>query len=254
MKPSNILLNENCELKICDFGLARPLPDVTRPDGEDDQNPLHMTEYVVTRWYRAPELLLQEKHYTRAIDVWSVGCIFAEMYGRKPLFPGHDYIDQLTRIASILDTPEPEDYKDLGSQQARHFLSTLEKTDAVPFSKLYPAAPPLALELLQKLLVFHPGRRATVDEALDDPYLQELHDPDDEPVAESVFEYEYQSQTLTKYQMKEIIYSQVVDLHPEMVGHLEAIKAQHQQMYQRQALQAQAIKEIPLEPVPPLAC
>ena len=80
LKPSNILLNSNCDLKICDFGLSRGLSP-----GQDTGD---LTEYVVTRWYRAPEIMLSCQDYTTAIDVWSVGCIFGEMLGRKPLFPG----------------------------------------------------------------------------------------------------------------------------------------------------------------------
>uniref|UniRef100_A0A8C0HJ38 mitogen-activated protein kinase n=5 Tax=Neoaves TaxID=3078114 RepID=A0A8C0HJ38_9AVES len=82
LKPSNLLVNENCELKIGDFGMARGL-------GADPRHAkAFLTEYVATRWYRAPELLLSLHRYTRAIDMWSVGCIFAEMLGRRQLFPG----------------------------------------------------------------------------------------------------------------------------------------------------------------------
>lgn len=91
LKPSNLLLNANCDLKICDFGLAR----VT---SETD----FMTEYVVTRWYRAPELLLNSSDYTAAIDVWSVGCIFMELMDRKPLFPGRDHVHQLRLLMEVL--------------------------------------------------------------------------------------------------------------------------------------------------------
>ena len=91
LKPSNLLLNANCDLKICDFGLAR----VT---SETD----FMTEYVVTRWYRAPELLLNSSDYTAAIDVWSVGCIFMELMDRKPLFPGRDHVHQLRLLLEVL--------------------------------------------------------------------------------------------------------------------------------------------------------
>jgi mitogen-activated protein kinase 1/3 len=83
LKPSNLLLNVNCDLKVCDFGLARSVAS------QDDKSGL-MTEYVATRWYRAPELMLTFKDYTKAIDVWSVGCILAELLSRKPLFPGKD--------------------------------------------------------------------------------------------------------------------------------------------------------------------
>lgn len=90
LKPSNLLLNANCDLKIIDFGLARPTAE----------NEL-LTEYVVTRWYRAPELLLNSSDYTAAIDVWSVGCIFMELMNRKPLFPGKDHVHQMRLLTEV---------------------------------------------------------------------------------------------------------------------------------------------------------
>lgn len=89
LKPSNLLLNANCDLKICDFGLARPT-------AENEC----MTEYVVTRWYRAPELLLNSD-YTAAIDIWSVGCIFLELMNRRPLFPGRDHVHQMRLLTEV---------------------------------------------------------------------------------------------------------------------------------------------------------
>jgi len=85
LKPSNVLLNKSCELQIFDFGLARGYEEQQIQEG--------LTEYVVTRWYRAPEVILNATHYTKALDVWSIGCIFAELLGRAPLFPGDDYLD-----------------------------------------------------------------------------------------------------------------------------------------------------------------
>ena len=90
LKPSNLLLSANCDLKICDFGLARPSSDSDM-----------MTEYVVTRWYRAPELLLNSTDYSAAIDVWSVGCIFMELIDRRPLFPGRDHMHQMRLITEV---------------------------------------------------------------------------------------------------------------------------------------------------------
>ena len=95
LKPSNLLLNANCDLKIADFGLARTTSETDL-----------MTEYVVTRWYRAPELLLNSSEYTSAIDVWSVGCIFAEIMTREPLFPGKDYVHQLKLITEVCSQTE----------------------------------------------------------------------------------------------------------------------------------------------------
>lgn len=90
LKPSNLLLNANCDLKIGDFGLARTTSETD-----------FMTEYVVTRWYRAPELLLNCSEYTAAIDIWSVGCILGEIMTRNPLFPGKDYVHQLRLITEV---------------------------------------------------------------------------------------------------------------------------------------------------------
>ncbi|MBA0745245.1 hypothetical protein Gogos_007825 [Gossypium gossypioides] len=90
LKPSNLLLNANCDLKICDFGLARTTSETD-----------FMTEYVVTRWYRAPELLLNCSEYTAAIDIWSVGCILMEIIRREPLFSGKDYVQQLGLITQV---------------------------------------------------------------------------------------------------------------------------------------------------------
>lgn len=92
LKPSNLLVNSNCDLKICDFGLARGISEV---DGMGRSGTMLLTEYVVTRWYRAPEIMLACHEYSYPIDVWSVGCIFAELLLRKPFFPGEDYIDQV---------------------------------------------------------------------------------------------------------------------------------------------------------------
>jgi tRNA A-37 threonylcarbamoyl transferase component Bud32 len=99
LKPSNLLVNSNCDLKICDFGLARGIVDDPMME-ESNKSTLLLTEYVVTRWYRAPEIMLACHEYSKPIDVWSVGCIFAELILRKPYFPGDDYIDQVRRLFS----------------------------------------------------------------------------------------------------------------------------------------------------------
>ncbi|ELW72590.1 Mitogen-activated protein kinase 1 [Tupaia chinensis] len=94
LKPSNLLLNTTCDLKICDFGLAR----VADPDHDHTG---FLTEYVATRWYRAPEIMLNSKGYTKSIDIWSVGCILAEMLSNRPIFPGKHYLDQLNHILAL---------------------------------------------------------------------------------------------------------------------------------------------------------
>ena len=93
LKPSNLLVNSNCDLKICDFGLARGIHEAFAAEGKGGT--MLLTEYVVTRWYRAPEIMLACHEYSKPVDMWSVGCIFAELILRKPYFPGDDYIDQV---------------------------------------------------------------------------------------------------------------------------------------------------------------
>ncbi|XP_010145906.1 PREDICTED: mitogen-activated protein kinase 11-like [Eurypyga helias] len=103
LKPSNLAVNEDCELRILDFGLARQTDD-------------EMTGYVATRWYRAPEIMLNWMHYNQTVDIWSVGCIMAELLKGKALFPGDDYIDQLKRIMEVVGTPSSELLKKISSE------------------------------------------------------------------------------------------------------------------------------------------
>merc|ERR1719469_170157 len=100
LKPQNILANKNCDLKICDFGLARGMAD---DDAKDQDN---LTDYVVTRWYRAPEVVLLASEYTMAIDIWAVGCILCELIGRRPFFTGKDHLDQIKKIFAVIGSPE----------------------------------------------------------------------------------------------------------------------------------------------------
>ncbi|KAI8810009.1 kinase-like domain-containing protein [Cladochytrium replicatum] len=187
LKPGNLLVNADCELKIADFGLARGFSDA------QDANAGFMTEYVATRWYRAPEIMLSFKSYTKAIDMWSVGCIFAELLGSRPLFKGKDYVDQLNQILSVLGTPDDETLKRIGSERAQLYIRSLPKMTKIPFSQLYPKANAQALDLLEKLLKFDPAQRMTVEGALAHPYLEAYHDVDDEPVHDTPFDFSFET-------------------------------------------------------------
>ncbi|KAG0171262.1 Mitogen-activated protein kinase [Apophysomyces sp. BC1034] len=186
LKPGNLLVNADCELKICDFGLARGYSD------NPESNAGFMTEYVATRWYRAPEIMLSFQNYTKAIDMWSVGCIFAEMLGGKPLFKGRDYVDQLNQILGILGTPDEETLRRVGSERAQVYIRSLPRMPRIPFQNLYPRANPLAINLLNQLLEFDPSRRITVEEALAHPYLSAYHDEDDEPSHTQAFDFSFE--------------------------------------------------------------
>lgn len=175
LKPSNILVNQNCDVKICDFGLARAAdPEVTHQE--------FMTEYVATRWYRAPEILLSWTHYTAAVDIWSVGCIFAELLNRRPLFPGNDYLHQITIVVDVLGEPPAEDLSQVSSLASRRHLNSLHRRPhRLTLEDLcFPNVDPMALEVLKNLVQW-PSARKTAYEALRHPYFAEFHDPNDEP-------------------------------------------------------------------------
>ncbi|KAG6497975.1 hypothetical protein ZIOFF_045881 [Zingiber officinale] len=198
LKPSNLLLNANCDLKICDFGLART-------SSETD----FMTEYVVTRWYRAPELLLNSSEYTAAIDVWSVGCIFMELMDRKPLFPGRDHTNQLNLLMGVIGTPDEADLTFL-SENARRYLRHLPRHPRQSFPQKFPHIHPTAIDLVERMLTFDPRKRITVEDALAHPYLASLHDISDEPVCNVPFNFDFEQAALSEEQMKELIYKEAL--------------------------------------------
>lgn len=213
LKPSNLLVNENCELKIGDFGMARGL---SAAQAEESRS--FMTEYVATRWYRAPELLLSLHHYSLAIDIWSVGCIFAEMLGRKQLFPGKHYVHQLQLILSVLGSPPESVVAAIGAERVRSYIQSLPSRAAVPLNKLYPQAQPVALDLLNAMLHFDPRERISVCQALEHPYLAKYHDPDDEPVCVPAFDFEFDRQPMGREQIKEAILAEIQDFHRKKQG------------------------------------
>jgi len=133
-----------------------------------------LTEYVVTRWYRAPELLVDNKGYSTAIDVWAVGCIFAEMLGRKALFPGTDYLDQLRRIIDVLGSPSDDDLAFMTNEQAVQFLRSLPGRPGKSWADIFPDISPQASELLSMMLTFNPADRCSMEDALMSRYLAPL--------------------------------------------------------------------------------
>ncbi|XVF53799.1 hypothetical protein PTKIN_Ptkin05aG0127900 [Pterospermum kingtungense] len=214
LKPKNILANADCKLKICDFGLARV-------SFNDAPSAIFWTDYVATRWYRAPELCGSFfSKYTPAIDIWSIGCIFAEMLTGKPLFPGKNVVHQLDLMTDMLGTPPAESISRIRNEKARRYLSSMRKKLPVPFSQKFPNVDPLALRLLECLLAFDPKDRPTAEEALADPYFSGLANVDREPSATqpiSKLEFEFERRKLTKDDVRELIYREILEYHPQML-------------------------------------
>ena len=180
LKPSNCLLNAECHLKLADFGLARSV----HCDDPSQGNPV-LTDYVATRWYRGPEILLGSTQYTKGVDMWAVGCILGEMLLGSPIFPGTSIMNQLDRILEITGRPSQEDIEAINSPIAAIILDSVQQVKQVKqkgLHDLFPKASPDALNLLKKLLRFNPNKRLTAEEALNHPYVAKFHDPDNEPV------------------------------------------------------------------------
>jgi mitogen-activated protein kinase 1/3 len=269
LKPANCLVNQDCSVKICDFGLARAiceeqphlqeLANTPRGDGGEEGKvggPIvpatgrlkrHLTGHVVTRWYRAPELILLQENYSQAIDIWSVGCIYAELLGmlegtkhedRGPLFPGSscfplspdhkhktDYKyhtrgkhDQLNMIFNLLGTPSEEEIDKLERDDAKRYIKCFASREGEGIKSKFAHAPESSIDVLEQMLKVSPTKRMTVQDALADKVFAEIRDPGLERSFEGAnitlsFEKEpdLSEQLLRKYFLTEI-----QRFHPEM--------------------------------------
>ncbi|XP_044984433.1 mitogen-activated protein kinase 10-like [Hordeum vulgare subsp. vulgare] len=213
LKPKNILANSNCKLKICDFGLARVAFN-------DTPTTVFWTDYVATRWYRAPELCGSFfTKYTPAIDIWSIGCIFAEVLTGKPLFPGKNVVHQLDLMTDLLGTPSMDTISRVRNEKARRYLTSMRKKDPVPFSQKFPNADPLGVKLLEKLLAFDPKDRPTAEEALTDPYFRGLSKPEREPSCQPIrkMEFDFEHSRVSKDDIRELIFQEILEYHPQLL-------------------------------------
>jgi len=160
MKPENLLCMGPDLVKIADFGLAREIR--SRPP---------YTDYVSTRWYRAPEVLLRSTFYSAPIDIWAVGCIMAELYTFRPLFPGNSEIDEIFKICSVLGTPDKRDWPE-GFKLAAGMNFKFPQFSATPLSSIIPSASKEAITLMQDMLRWSPSKRPSAQQALRYPYFQ----------------------------------------------------------------------------------
>jgi len=159
LKPQNLLIDKQGVLKLADFGLARAVCVPVRP----------YTHEVITLWYRAPEILLGSQAYSMPVDMWSAGCIFAELLTKRPLFPGDSEIDEIFRIFKMLGTPNEENWK--GCTSLPDFKPDFPKWSKQDMRKVLPGVDPVAINLLEKMLVYEPSQRISAKAALQHPYF-----------------------------------------------------------------------------------
>uniref|UniRef100_A0A6Q2ZLF7 mitogen-activated protein kinase n=1 Tax=Esox lucius TaxID=8010 RepID=A0A6Q2ZLF7_ESOLU len=189
LKPGNLAVNEDCELKILDFGLAR-------------QADTEMTGYVVTRWYRAPEVILNWMHYTQTVDIWSVGCIMAEMLLGKPLFKGND------RILFI-----PFSFKRNPSAQAKNYIRSLPKVPKKDLHLLFSKATSDAVCMLERMLLLDPESRVSASEALAMPFFSEFREPEEETEAQ-LYDHSMDNTDLPLEQWKRHTFTEILSFRP----------------------------------------
>eukprot|EP00276_Gloeochaete_wittrockiana_P002175 CAMPEP_0184671132 /NCGR_PEP_ID=MMETSP0308-20130426/85292_1 /TAXON_ID=38269 /ORGANISM="Gloeochaete witrockiana, Strain SAG 46.84" /LENGTH=469 /DNA_ID=CAMNT_0027118203 /DNA_START=96 /DNA_END=1505 /DNA_ORIENTATION=- len=236
LKPANVLLNKNCELKICDFGMARGVSAET-PMGAPNKIRRTLSAHVVTRWYRAPEVILQQKDYTQAIDVWSAGCVMAELLEmletagyanhRRPLFPGSScypmspqaaeyyddqHTDQLEAIFQVIGTPSEEEINRVRSVKTRKFLREHPYKRRKPFNEVFPGADPQALDLLQRMLAFDAANRCSIDEALRHPFVRTVRKSHLETTAPASIECDFEELNMSAAELRERIYREIVTM------------------------------------------
>ncbi|XP_076862818.1 mitogen-activated protein kinase 12b [Brachyhypopomus gauderio] len=202
LKPGNLAVNQNCELKILDFGLAR------QADSE-------MTGYVVTRWYRAPEVILNWMHYSQTVDIWSVGCIMAEMLLGRPLFKGNDHLDQLREIMKITGTPSQDFIMKLQSQDAKNYIRSLPKVPKKDLRSVFKVSSDV-VSAMEKMLVLDPDRRVSAASALELTMFSEFREPEEETEA-LPYDHSMDNADLQLEQWKRHTFTEILTFQPPLI-------------------------------------
>ncbi|KAK6201468.1 kinase-like domain-containing protein [Scheffersomyces amazonensis] len=206
IKPGNILVSSQGVLKICDFGLAR---------GMNEQyfgpNNHAITGYVATRWYRAPELMFSKRMYNESIDLWAVGCILAELFGRRPIFCAKNPYDQIERMIRVLGTPDRNVVYRLNWKL---FQDTRIHYPAGNWKSLYPFASNHALNLLDNLIQWDPLNRISTTRALEHPYLSKVRNADKEATCKT-FDFSFEDIYTSAKELKKLLELEVLEFKKE---------------------------------------
>lgn len=215
LKPSNILVTVHGNLKICDFGLARGINKAIKyATVRSYECNDAITNYVATRWYRSPELILGSSQYTGTVDIWAVGCILAELYGRKPIFKGKDKSSQLFEILKVLGSP-PQTIINQRKWTSGLMNYNFEK---IPFNSIYSNASDHAIDLMEHMLNWDDENRYSVGRCLDHPFLSNVRKPDCEVKCSEIFDYSFELRYTEMDDLK-VVLQQEVDMYKKSRVH-----------------------------------
>ena len=173
LKPSNMLINSDCLMKLADFGLARSVAST------DEGYPI-VSEYIATRWYRAPEILLGSVNYTKSVDIWSAGCIMVELLTEKVLFAGKSSLNQIEQIIELLGRPNERDLATLKIASNNNLLSSIKTGKTKSLTQLLGPFGQEALDLVRSILRYNPDSRPTVTKIIQHPFFSQFHVPEEE--------------------------------------------------------------------------
>ena len=175
LKPSNMLINSDCLMKLADFGLARSI------SATEEGDPV-VSEYIATRWYRAPEILLGSTNYNKTVDIWSAGCIMIELLTEKVTFAGKSSLNQVELIIELLGRPTERDLAALKIASNNNVLSSIKSGKTKSLTQIMSSFGPDALDLVRSILRYNPDHRPTVEQVLSHPYFAQFHSPEEEIV------------------------------------------------------------------------
>lgn len=168
IKPSNILINSNCEVRLADFGMAR---STSYFENIEYGSSTEFTDYVTSRWYRAPEILLGSSHYNEKIDIWALGCVLGELFLGRPLFEGSSSLDQLIKIFTYIDRPCDMTLKEINSGLSLTILSALSKSHKKNLDDLFQGVNPDGIDLIKRMLEINPNDRISAKQAIKHPFI-----------------------------------------------------------------------------------
>lgn len=196
-----------------DFGLSRNLSLQRNED---------LTEYVVTRYYRAPEIMLSSHEYSHQVDIWSTGCSLGEVLSGRIMFPGQHYIEQINLIINSRGSPDAATRAQITNEYALKYVESLPEKPKQNLADLFPNQPPEALDLLDRMLDMNPKTRITVSEALEHEFLENLHDPEDEPEFEGTIDFSFETDpTLDLLKIQRLIIREISFYNAEYLAYVQ---------------------------------